>query len=277
MPGMCLPVKQGGIGFDYRLAMGEPDMWIKTVKEIPDESWDLGYLYFELTQRRPKEKVIGYCESHDQALVGDKTLMFRLCDQEMYWHMGKADQSLVIDRGMALHKLLRLLTVSLGGEGYLTFMGNEFGHPEWIDFPREGNGWSYHHCRRQWSLADNKDLKYGYLQEFEKEMVKTAKKLKLFKGNPQQLWLDNHAKLLAYRKGQGIFAFNLHTEKSYEGFFLPVGEPGAYQVVFASDDFCFGGQGRIYHNCYEAVWQDGNWGVKLYLPCRTALVLKKIG
>ena len=276
MPGMCLPIKQGGIGFDYRLAMGEPDMWIKTVKEIPDEEWDLGHIYFELTQRRPKEKVIGYCESHDQALVGDKTLMFRLCDQEMYWHMGKDDHSLVIDRGMALHKLLRLLTVSLGGEGYLTFMGNEFGHPEWIDFPREGNGWSYHYCRRQWSLADNKNLKYGYLQAFEKEMVKNAKKLKLFKGNPQQLWLDNHAKILGYRKGQGIFAFNLHTENSYEGFFLPVKEKGKYQVVLASDDFCFGGQGRIHHNCYEAVLRDGEWGVQLYLPCRTAIVLKKI-
>ncbi len=276
MPGMCLPIKQGGIGFDYRLAMGEPDMWIKTVKEIPDEAWDLGFIYYELTQRRPKEKVIGYCESHDQALVGDKTLMFRLCDQEMYWHMGKDSQSLVIDRGMALHKLIRLLTVSLGGEGYLTFMGNEFGHPEWIDFPREGNGWSYHYCRRQWSLADNKDLKYGYLQEFEQAMVKIAKKLKLFKGNPEQLWLDNGAKILAYRKGEGIFAFNLHTQNSYEGFFLPVKEEGKYQVVLASDDFCFGGQGRIYHNCYETVLRDGQWGVQLYLPCRTAIVLKKV-
>ena len=275
MPGMCLPIQSGGIGFDYRLAMGEPDMWIKLVKDVPDEQWDLGYIYYELTQRRPKEKVIGYCESHDQALVGDKTLMFRLCDQEMYWHMGKDSQSLVIDRGMALHKLLRLLTLSLGGEGYLTFMGNEFGHPEWIDFPREGNGWSYHYCRRQWSLADDKNLKYGCLQEFDRAMVAMAKKQKVLKGNPEQLWLDNGAKILAYRKGQAVFAFNLHTDNSYEGFFLPVKEKGRYQVILSTDDFCFGGQGRIYHNYYETVWENGQYGIRLYLPCRTAIVLKK--
>ena len=277
MPGMCLPIQDGGIGFDYRLAMGQPDMWIKILKEIPDEDWDLGYLYYELTQRRPKEKVIGYCESHDQALVGDKTLMFRLCDQEMYYHMEKDDQNLVIARGMALHKLIRLMTMSLGGSGYLTFMGNEFGHPEWIDFPREGNGWSYHYCRRQWSLADNPALKYEYLLRFEKEMVKKAKSLRLLRSSPKQLWMDNLAKTLVYQKGQGIFAFNLHPENSYEGYFVPVPEKGKYQVVLATDDFCFGGQGRIHHAEYETITQDGKTGVLLYLPSRTALALKKIG
>ena len=277
MPGMCLPIKDGGIGFDYRLAMGEPDMWIKILKEIPDEHWDLGHIYYELTQRRPKEKVIGYCESHDQALVGDKTLMFRLCDQEMYWHMGKDDENLVIARSMALHKLIRLLTMSLGGNGYLTFMGNEFGHPEWIDFPREGNGWSYHYCRRQWSLADDPGLKYRYLQAFEEEMVKMAKKMRLLRSFANQLWLDNWAKTLVYQKGQGVFAFNLHPENSYTGYFVPVPEQGKYQVMLATDDYCFGGQGRIYHECYETVEQDGKTGVLLYLPSRTAVVLKRIG
>ena len=142
MPGMCRPVKDGGIGFDYRLAMGEPDMWIRLLKEKADEDWDLNEIYYELVVRRPGEKVIGYVESHDQALVGDKTLMMRLADAEMYWGMHKDYHSLTMDRAMSLHKMLRLLTMSLGGEGYLTFMGNEFGHPEWIDFPREGNGWS---------------------------------------------------------------------------------------------------------------------------------------
>ena len=275
MPGMCLPIKDGGIGFDYRLAMGEPDMWIKLVKEVPDEHWDLNHIYYELAQRRPKEKVIGYCESHDQALVGDKTLMFRLCDADMYWNMRKDSQSLTIDRGMALHKLLRLLTMSLGGEGYLTFMGNEFGHPEWIDFPREGNGWSHHYCRRQWSLAENQDLKFHYLLDFEKEMVAISKKLRVLKGKDKQLWLDNETKTLVYQKGKGLFAFNFHPTNSYDGFFLPVQEAGKYQVVLASDDYCFGGQGRIYHNCYETTLRDGKHGVLLYLPCRTAVVLQK--
>ncbi|MBQ1211017.1 MAG: 1,4-alpha-glucan-branching enzyme, partial [Clostridia bacterium] len=163
MPGMCLPIADGGIGFDYRLSMGVPDLWIRLLKESKDDEWDIPKLWYELTGRRPKEKNIGYAESHDQALVGDKTIMFRLCDAEMYTKMTKFAESLIIDRGIALHKMIRLLTASLAGEGYLNFMGNEFGHPEWIDFPREGNGWSYHYCRRQWSLADNPDLRYREL------------------------------------------------------------------------------------------------------------------
>ena len=274
MPGMCLPIEEGGMGFDYRLAMGEPDMWIRLLKETPDEHWDLNKIYYELVIRRPHEKVIGYCESHDQALVGDKTIMFRLCDQEMYWGMEKSKQNLVIDRGMALHKLLRLLTMSLGGEGYLTFMGNEFGHPEWIDFPREGNGWSYHYCRRQWSLSDDPNLKYEYLNAFEKAMVALAKELHVLGGFERQLWLHNDDKVLAYQKGEAVFVFNLHPEKSYEGYPIPMPAAGDYQVICSTDDFCFGGQGRIYHQAYTAKNPE-NPAIQLYLPSRTALVLKK--
>ncbi len=276
MPGMCLPIEAGGVGFDYRLAMGTPDMWIRLLKNVPDEHWDLNSIYYELANRRPKEKVIGYCESHDQALVGDKTIMFRLCDQEMYWGMEKSKQNMVIDRGIALHKLLRLLTMSLGGEGYLTFMGNEFGHPEWIDFPREGNGWSYHYCRRQWHLADDPNLKYEYLNAFEKAMVDIAKKCRLLSGHDTQLALDNSAKTMVYKKGSAVFAFNFHPSQSYTDLFLPVPEAGDYEVILATDDFCFGGQGRIYHQTYTAqVQPDGKPGFTLYLPSRTAVVLKK--
>ena len=277
MPGMGLPIKDGGIGFDYRLAMGEPDMWIRLLKETPDEHWDLSKIYYELTLRRSREKVIGYCESHDQALVGDKTIMFRLCDAAMYTSMDRASNDLVIDRGMALHKLIRLLTMSLGGEGYLTFMGNEFGHPEWIDFPREGNGWSYHYCRRQWSLADNGDLRYAFLNEFEKAMVRCAKQLKLFGSRDQQLWLDHAQKLLVYQKGKGIFAFNLHPEQSLDGCWIRVPASGRYQVVLSSDDKEFGGTDRIAHQTYQAKKRpDGNWAIQAYIPCRTAMVLKKV-
>ena len=275
LPGLALPIRWGGVGFDYRLAMGEPDMWIKLLKEVPDENWDLFHIYYELTSRRPKEKVIGYCESHDQALVGDKTIMFRLCDQEMYWGMEKTSQNAVIDRGMALHKMLRLLTMTLGGEGYLTFMGNEFGHPEWIDFPREGNGWSYHYCRRQWSLADNALLRYGYLNDFEKAMVSLGKSQRVFTGKDRQLYVENEKKWMAYQKGAGIFVFNFHPQESYTGVFVPVPEKGAYRVILSTDDLSFGGQGRIAHQIYETVEQNGQWGVQLYLPCRTAMVMKR--
>ncbi|MBR4109478.1 MAG: alpha amylase C-terminal domain-containing protein [Oscillospiraceae bacterium] len=271
LPGLCLPISQGGVGFDYRLAMGEPDMWIKLLKEVPDEYWDLNSIYYELSIRRPQEKVIGYCESHDQALVGDKTIMFRLCDKEMYYAMHKDQGNLAIDRGMALHKMLRLITMSLGGEGYLTFMGNEFGHPEWIDFPREGNGWSYHYCRRQWSLADDPDLKYKYLNAFEKDMVQLAKDCRVLDSADRQLYLHNDDKVLAYEKGDAIFVFNFHPEKSYEGYRMPVPTPGEYRVVMSTDDFCYGGQGRVYHQSYSA--EDS---FQLYLPSRTATVLRKV-
>ena len=274
LPGLCLPIGDGGVGFDYRLAMGQPDMWIRLLKEVPDEHWDLNHIYYELTTRRPKEKIIGYCESHDQALVGDKTLMFRLCDQEMYWSMAKDTQSLVIDRGIALHKMLRLLTMTLGGEGYLTFMGNEFGHPEWIDFPREGNGWSYHYCRRQWHLADDKNLKYHYLQDFEQSAVKLCKQTRLLGSQSHPLLVDNAKKLLAYGKKELVFAFNFHPANAYEGCFIPVETAGTYKVVMSTDDFCFGGFGRVYHQAYDTVEQDGRPGIFLYLPPRTATILK---
>ena len=272
LPGLCVPIKDGGVGFDYRLAMGEPDLWIRLLKEVPDEHWDLNKIYYELTVRRPKEKVIGYCESHDQALVGDKTIMFRLCDQNMYWAMNCESNDLVIDRGMALHKMIRLLTMTLGGDGYLTFMGNEFGHPEWIDFPREGNGWSYHYCRRQWSLAENKALKYRYLREFERAAVKLCKKWKVPESKDRQLLLDNDRKLLLYQKGALLFAFNLNPTQSFDGCCLPMPENGKYEVIMSTDDFCFGGSGRIHHKCYETV----DHGILMYLPSRTAAVIKKI-
>jgi len=277
LPGLCLPIEDGGIGFDYRLAMGEPDMWIRLLKETPDEYWDLNSIYYELAIRRSHEKVIGYCESHDQALVGDKTIMFRLCDQQMYWCMGRDCNDATIDRGMALHKMLRLVTMTLGGEGYLTFMGNEFGHPEWIDFPREGNGWSYHYCRRQWHLADDPNLKYQYLLAFEKAMVSMAVKHRVLAGNDKQLQVHNDDKVMVYKKGGATFAFNFHPVNSYDGYFVPMPEKGNYHVVMSTDDYCFGGHGRVFHQTYRAEKQsDGRIGFQVYLPCRTAIVFKKV-
>ena len=278
IPGLCLPVDQGGIGFDYRLAMGEPDMWIKLIKEVSDENWDMGHLWAELTSRRPMEKVIGYCESHDQALVGDKTIFFRLVDKEIYENMACGRDNFIIDRGIALHKLIRLVTMSLGGEGYLTFMGNEFGHPEWIDFPREGNGWSYHYCRRQWSLADNPDTKFKFLNAFEEAMISMARSTRLLSGRTEYLNIDHGNKMIAFRRGRATVLLNFHPDRSLADYFLPVGAPGAYKVILSSDDAAFGGQDRvskcyIYHTeCSEA----GQTGIRIYIPSRCAVVLKKV-
>ncbi len=277
MPGMCIPIKDGGIGFDFRLSMGIPDLWIKFIKEYKDENWDMFKLWYELTDRREKEKAIGYCESHDQALVGDKTIIFRLCDSEMYWKMRKEDQSAVIDRGIALHKMIRLITATTAGEGYLNFMGNEFGHPEWIDFPREGNGWSYHYCRRQWSLADNKSLRYEYLRDFDRAMIKMLKSERLMSKKPQSQWIDQNDKIIIYTKHNTVFAFNFHPDKSFENYFVPVNEEGVYSVILSSDDASFGGFDRVdkaYRYKAEKT-KDNRLGFFCYIPNRCCIVYKK--
>ncbi|MBE6533899.1 MAG: 1,4-alpha-glucan-branching enzyme, partial [Ruminococcaceae bacterium] len=273
----CLPIKDGGIGFDYRLSMGVPDMWIKLLKTTPDEYWSMGHLWYELTNRRAKEKYIGYVESHDQALVGDKTVMFRLCDSEMYWSMNVDSNNAVIHRGMALHKMLRLLTATLAGEGYLNFMGNEFGHPEWIDFPREGNGWSYKYCKRQWSLADNPDLKYKYLREFDKSMLLLIKDNAIYSDMAKSLYTDEENKVLVYKRNGVIFAFNFDPVRSFDGYMLKNLDAGVYVPIMSTDEERFGGDGRISKSCVYRTGRadDGSLGFKIYLPSRSAVCLKK--
>ncbi len=278
MPGMCLPISYGGIGFDYRLSMGVPDMWIKMLKESTDEQWDMWRLWHELTTCRNGEKSIGYCESHDQALVGDKTIMFRLCDAQMYTHMSKHTPSIVIDRGVALHKMIRLITATATGEGYLNFMGNEFGHPEWIDFPREGNGWSYHYCRRQWSLADNTELRYCQLGEFDKAMIELAKKENVFGKKAVSQWVHQDDKVVIYSKGELVFAFNFDPTRSFEGYFIPTGKSGKYKAALSTDDESFGGFARV--SCdyvYKTKKIGDKTGFYCYLPSRTAVVFKREG
>lgn len=280
MPGMCIPVRSGGIGFNYRLSMGLPDFWIKLLKEYTDDQWDIYKLWYELTTRRPKEKNIGYCESHDQALVGDKTLIFRMADAEMYTGMDKAYHSPDIDRAIALHKMIRLITLVLAGEGYLNFMGNEFGHPEWIDFPREGNGWSYHYARRQWSLAENGYLKYEWLQNFDIAMLKLARKYRILnKFDAANLWIDQDKKLLVFSKGNLIYVFNFNPTESFTDFFVPahtVGE-GDYIAIFTTDSTSFGGQDRISQDYTYSTRVDAKKGLgfEIYTPSRTAIVFRK--
>jgi 1,4-alpha-glucan branching enzyme len=280
MPGVAVPVKNGGIGFDYRLAMGIPDFWIKIIKESKDEGWKPSSLWWTLTDRRDDEKTISYAESHDQALVGDKTLIFRLMDAEMYWHMMKEDTNFVVERGMALHKIIRFLTSTTINGGYLNFMGNEFGHPEWIDFPRQGNGWSYKYARRQWSLADNTHLKYEYLSLFDRALIKHLKSdKKLLKSLPVERCKNDEDQVLSYQRGNYIYVVNLHPYKSYTGYGILVTK-GSYKIILNTDSTLFGGFGLI-NESIEHFTQKGldkntdlEW-LKLYIPARTAFILKK--
>lgn len=279
MPGMALPLKDGGIGFDYRLAMGMPDFWVKTL-QTSDEDWDMSRLWHELSTGRPKEKRIGYVESHDQALVGDKTTIFRLADKEMYWNMEKRSQSLVIDRAISLHNMIRLITISLGSEGYLNFMGNEFGHPEWIDFPREGNDWSFQYCKRQWSLVDNPFLRYEDLNTFDKDMIRFMGEHSLMGVKPESLWIDQKKKIVAYRKKEFIFIFNFHPTKSFEYLEIPTHEDGNFTVVMETDAKKYGGFDRISHDmtykAHKLTTNEDFTGITIYSPSRTAMVLRKV-
>ena len=277
MPGMCLPIEDGGIGFDYRLGMGLPDMWVRTVKERKDEFWDIFGMWCSMCMRRPGEGTVAYVESHDQALVGDQTMIFRLAGSSMYTDMRKECHNETIDRAIALHKMIRLYTISAGGEAYLNFMGNEFGHPEWIDFPREGNGWSFHYCRRQWSLADNWELKYQYLNDFDHDMIAVTKEADMFSQRMGDLrHSDPYRQVIAfYRKGL-LFAFNFSPCNSYSDVKISLPNCADYTMVFTTDDWRYGGWGQIAHGSYPVqVDEDGASSISLYLPARTAVVLKE--
>lgn len=274
MPGLCRTVADGGVGYDFRLAMGIPDYWIKLLKEKSDEEWNVHELWSVLSNRRYKEKTIAYCESHDQALVGDKTLAFWLMDKEMYYHMIKDDHNPIIERGIALHKLIRLFTISLGGEGYLNFIGNEFGHPEWMDFPRQGNNWSYKYARRQWTLADSKNLKYQYLLNFDKAMVRTIKENHVLTSlHAKQLNMDAENNVIVFERNNLIFIFNFNVGRSVFGYKFKAPHPGSYAIVLDTDSKEFDGFGRIDNSIlYET---DADNCLRVYLTNRTALVMKK--
>ena len=281
MPGLAAKFEDGGYGFNYRMAMNIPDYWIKTIKERRDEDWKPSSIFWEVKNRRADEQTISYCESHDQALVGDKTIIFRLIDADMYWHFKQGAENDMVHRGIALHKMIRLVTLGTINGGYLNFMGNEFGHPEWIDFPREGNGWSYKYARRQWNLVDNPELDYHFLGDFDRKMIEVVKGEKNFIKTPvQEIWHNDGDQVLAFMRGDLVFVFNFSPTRSFTdyGFLVPEGD---YKVVLNSDAKEFGGNGfaddtMVHHTNFDPVYEKDHKGwLKLYIPARSAVVLKK--
>lgn len=280
MPGLCRPVKDGGIGFDFRLGMALPDYWIKLLKEKQDEDWDIDELWKVMCDRLPDVKTIAYCESHDQALVGDQTIAFRLMQSEIYFKMSMEEESHIIDRGISLHKMIRLFTLSLGGQAYLNFMGNEFGHPDWIDFPREGNNWSHQYARRQWSLVQNQRLKYRFLGDFDKEMLRLSKTYGLLEANfGKQVWMDQANKTIIFEKCGLLFVFNFHPSNSIPDYAFRIPLPGDYKLVLNSDSLAFGGHGRVDETAiHTSIFnpEENSHTLKIYNINRTAQVFECI-
>ena len=273
LPGLGAPIAEGGVGFDYRLAMGVPDIWFKLATDTRDEDWNIEHLYYELINRRADEKTISYVESHDQSIVGGKTFFFQLADAATYTDMAKDRPSLIIDRALALHKIARLMTLTTAGHGYLNFMGNEFGHPEWVDFPREGNGWSYHYSRRQWSLRDNDLLKYKGLGDFDQEIVRLLGSSEIMSQPAQIHFTHVTDEILCYGRGDYLFLVNIHPTESKTDY--PVNCPqGHYRLILDTDELRFGGVGRLKPD-QEYFTKDHQ--LLAYIPSRSALVLKKLG
>lgn len=262
MPTLCRSVHEGGAGFDYRLAMGIPDKWIQYLKDVPDEQWKMGEICHALLNRRYTEKCVAYAESHDQSLVGDKTFAFLLMDKEMYTGMSTLQPiSPVVDRGIALHKMIHFLTMALGGEGYLNFMGNEFGHPDWIDFPREGNNWSYEKCRRQWDLLDVDHLRYKFMNNFNRAMNELDETFHFLASTNQMVsCTSEEKKVIVFEKGGLVFIFNFHPCNTYSGYKVGCDLPGKYRVALDSDSLEFGGYGRVGHDVDHFTNPEGEPG-----------------
>ncbi len=281
MPGLAAPERRGGAGFDCRLAMGVPDCWFKLIVDTRDQDWDMGWLWHELTNRRSEERTISYVESHDQAIVGGKTAIFAMLDAAMYHGMGVDDRDSVADRGMALHKMMRLATLGTADCGYLTFMGNEFGHPEWVDFPREGNDWSYRHARRLWRLRDDPNLKYRFLYAFEKAMLALFRERRLLgRTFPRALRVQNDEKVIVFERGGLLFLFNFDPVQSRPDYAVET-PPGRYDWVMDTDEGRFGGHERLepgQRHVAEPTRQDRTerHRVRVYLPSRCALVLNRV-
>lgn len=270
MAGLAAPFEAGGLGFEFRMAMGVADHWIKWLKEKTDDQWSMGEIWWELTNKREDEKTISYAECHDQALVGDKTLIFRLIDKEMYTSMNIDSQSIVVDRGIALHKMIRLVTIATAGDGYLTFMGNEFGHPEWIDFPRAGNGWSYKYARRQWSLCKPDYLRYKYLMNFDSDMIHLFRKENLLAYKPELIRADEEKKVLIFRRKNYIFALDFNPSESFTGYAVEAPE-GDWELELDSDEKRYDGFSRL----KEGELHHSDTGITMYLPSRCALVFRR--
>lgn len=268
MPGMTSPPSEGGLGFDHRFAMGIPDFWGKFIKE----GRSVGMLWYEMTNRRRYERTISYVACHDQCINGKDAMIWRLIGDEMYTQMSCLRDSWNTSRGLALYKLMRLVTLATAAHGYLSFMGDEFGHPEWID------GEAYAH--RQWHLAERDDLRYADLAAFDRDCLReiVGRHLEQFRTQVRLRHLDEDSRTLAFERDRLLFVFNFHELHSQPALELWV-TPGKYVEMLSSDEPRYSGHGNmVLADPPVEHFSDPHSGsteqrIGVYLPPLTALTL----
>lgn len=269
-PGMSCAPEQGGLGFDRRFAMGIPDYWAKFIRG-EGSGTSMGMLWHEMTNRRWYDKTVSYTECHDQCINGDDAFIWRLIGDDMYEHMSMFSNSWKNSRGVALHKLMRFVTLATAGQGWLNFMGNEFGHPEWIDDE------AYAH--RQWHLAETGHLKYSKLDAFDRAMLGLVREHGGdFKKSPHFRFIHEEDRLLAFERGRLLFVFNFHETRPQSALNLMV-TPGKYTEILSSDELAYAGYGNLsVKRAAGGHFSDPSSGateqrITLYLPPLTALAL----
>lgn len=269
MPGLtCLP-KDGGLGFDARFAMGIPDYWEKFIKKPQD----LGSMWYEMNNHRPYDHTISYVECHDQCINGHDAMIWRLLGDDMYNAMLMETETWKVSRGLAFYRLMRLITLATADKGYLNFMGNEFGHPEWLD--------AEEHAHRQWRLAEDTSLKYACLNAWDQaQMQLVSDNIESFKTPAMFRYIHEDKRLLAFERGALLFVFNFNETQAFSDLCFAV-TPGKYLEILSSDERRFAGHDnlRITEPPLEHFTQpcfDPNLGdITLYIPPMIVLVLKR--
>ncbi|KAH7682202.1 1,4-alpha-glucan branching enzyme protein [Dioscorea alata] len=241
-PGLCESTTQGGLGFDYYVNLSVTDLWLWLLQDVPDQAWSMSKIVNVLVNSQSSNRrMLVYCENHNQSISGGRSFAEILFGNNNQNFIGLEDFEF---RGSSLHKMIRLISFSIGGSAYLNFMGNEFGHPNRVEFPMESNNYSFAFANRKWDLLKDKGLHMG-LFNFDKEMMKLDEKEQILSRNPSTVHHVDDSKM----------------------------------VILNTDDVSFGGRGVIQSDqnlkktCSKRTDGYRN-SLELTLPSRSAQVYK---
>ena len=275
LPGLARPALLGGVGFDYRLQMGLPDFFESVAKDVMDDGISPSRIWHALVSRRFDERHIGYVESHDQAIVGGQSLIFRLLGPKMYTDMHAETQSHDVHLAVAVVNVAKSIVFFLGGEAWMSFIGNEFGHPDWVEFPTPDNDDCFEYAYRKWYLATDSALMYEKMAAFDRDLMHQRKIAVTWDESYMTApLLDDNRKLSVFHRDRVVLVCNTTTDVSYEDVWVPVPEQGNYRVILSTEEHRYGGYGRVNENMqYATIAVDGNAYIRLYVPSMSAIFM----